>query len=75
MKAQPSTISIWSPMDSDASSTARPPYAEMVGFAIWAPSVHNTQPWLWRTSDKGVQRLCTTSGDDPWSLTARQDPG
>jgi hypothetical protein len=42
-------------MDSDASSAARPPYEEMLGLAIRTPSVHNTQPWLWRTSDTGVE--------------------
>jgi hypothetical protein len=41
-------------MDTDA-STPRPPYEEMVGFATRAPSVHNTQPWLWRTTPEGLE--------------------
>jgi hypothetical protein len=41
-------------MDTDP-STPRPPYEEMVGFATRAPSVHNTQPWLWRTSPEGLE--------------------
>jgi hypothetical protein len=41
-------------MDTDA-STSRPPYEEMVGFATRAPSVHNTQPWLWRTTPEGLE--------------------
>jgi hypothetical protein len=39
----------------DVSSTARPPYDEMVAFATRAPSVHNTQPWLWRASRGGLE--------------------
>jgi nitroreductase len=41
-------------MDTDA-STPRPPYEELVGFATRAPSVHNTQPWLWRTTPEGLE--------------------
>jgi len=41
-------------MDTDLSNP-RPPYEEMVGFATRAPSVHNTQPWLWRTSPEGLE--------------------
>jgi hypothetical protein len=33
---------------------ARPPYQELVGLATRAPSVHNTQPWLWRSSATGL---------------------
>ena len=33
----------------------RPPYEEMVAFATRAPSVHNTQPWLWRSSSAGLE--------------------
>ena len=41
-------------MDTDLRNP-RPPYEEMVGFATRAPSVHNTQPWLWRTSAEGLE--------------------
>ena len=41
-------------MDTDLRNP-RPPYEEMVGFATRAPSVHNTQPWLWRTSPEGLE--------------------
>jgi nitroreductase len=41
--------------DADVRNAPRPPYKEMVAFAIRAPSVHNTQPWLWRTSETGLE--------------------
>ncbi len=41
--------------------SARPPYEEIVAFATLAPSVHNTQPWLWRTSASGLELLADWS--------------
>jgi hypothetical protein len=41
--------------EAEAGPTERPPYEEMVAFANRAPSVHNTQPWLWRTSETGLE--------------------
>lgn len=40
--------------DSDANGATRPPYEQMVGLATRAPSVHNTQPWLWRSTTTGL---------------------
>jgi nitroreductase len=40
---------------------SRPPYEEMVAFATRAPSVHNTQPWLWRVSATGLELLADWS--------------
>ena len=41
--------------DPEVRMNPRPPYEEMVAFATRAPSVHNTQPWLWRSSETGLE--------------------
>ena len=57
------------PMNDATPRRARPPYEEMVAFATRAPSVHNTQPWLWRTSETGLELFAD------WSrLLSRADP-
>jgi hypothetical protein len=40
--------------DSEVNVNTRPPYEEMVALASRAPSVHNTQPWLWRAAPAGL---------------------
>jgi nitroreductase len=42
-------------------SSVQPPYEEIVAFATRAPSVHNTQPWLWRSSASGLELLADWS--------------
>jgi hypothetical protein len=39
----------------DIHTTERPPFDELVALATRAPSVHNTQPWLWRASGAGLE--------------------
>ena len=46
---------------SDPQGSSRPPYEEMVAFATRAPSVHNSQPWLWRTTESGLELLADWS--------------
>ena len=41
--------------DPEVRTNPRPPYEEMVSLATRAPSVHNTQPWLWRSSETGLE--------------------
>ena len=45
----------------DPRGSSRPPYEEMVAFATRAPSVHNSQPWLWRTTGAGLELLADWS--------------
>jgi nitroreductase len=42
-------------MEHDVGDAPYPPYEEMVARAIRAPSVHNTQPWLWWTTRAGME--------------------
>ena len=38
-----------------------PPYEEILTLACRAPSIHNTQPWLWRVGDRGLDLLADRS--------------
>ncbi|QNN51877.1 Acg family FMN-binding oxidoreductase [Nocardioides mesophilus] len=42
-------------------TTAAPPYEELLTLACRAPSVHNTQPWLWRATATGLELVADRS--------------
>jgi hypothetical protein len=42
-------------------TAATPPYDEIVTLACRAPSVHNSQPWLWRVTDTGLDLVADWS--------------
>ncbi len=42
-------------------SGAQPPLKEILGLACRAPSVHNTQPWLWRLRDGRLELVADYS--------------
>ncbi len=44
-----------------ATLTGAPPYDEVLTLACRAPSVHNTQPWLWRETADGLELLADRS--------------
>jgi nitroreductase len=38
-----------------------PPYEEILTLTCRAPSIHNTQPWFWRVTDRGLDLLADRS--------------
>ncbi|WKN46862.1 hypothetical protein [Nocardioides sp. Arc9.136] len=56
-------------------SVTRSELAALVGVACRAPSVHNTQPWLWRVAVDGTDGPCTVElYADPSRRLAAADP-
>ena len=49
------------PVSGATAGDPRPPYEEIIGFACRAPSVHNTQPWLWRLRGDRVDLIADRS--------------